>query len=252
MKLPIRLPKQVYSFFNNKYTNNKYTLNKYILYLVAAVALVQMIVFLSQNKVTALVVFIALALAMLLVTRNMTLILLVPLIVVNLFLAGKIIKEGLENASDSDKKKDEKEGDAENKTDNKKKKEGDNKKHDPVLLNGSATSSGTTPPPEAFEPGTKARAGVTGGPRVDYGATLENAYNNLNQILGNDGMNKLTSDTKNLVDQQKQLAEAMKNMGPLMTQASDMMKTFQSSGMMNMLPGANAGGAAAATPPAKK
>jgi hypothetical protein len=118
-------------------------------------------------------------------------------------------------------------------------------------MNGSAASSSTAPPPEAFEPGSKTRAGVTGGPRVDYGATLENAYNNLNQILGNDGMNKLTSDTKNLVDQQKQLAEAMNNMGPLMNQASEMMKSFQSSGMMNMLPGASSGGAGASAP-AKK
>jgi len=186
----------------------------------------------------------------------MTLILLVPLILVNLFLAGKIIKEGLENASDSDKK------DGDKNKDNKDTGTGtgttatastatDSKKHDPVLMNGSAASSSTAPPPEAFEPGSKTRAGVTGGPRVDYGATLENAYNNLNQILGNDGMNKLTSDTKNLVDQQKQLAEAMNNMGPLMNQASEMMKSFQSSGMMNMLPGASSGGAGASAP-AKK
>ena len=246
MKLPIRLPKPVYSFFNNKYTNNKYTLNKYVMYLVAAVALVQMIVFLTKNNLTALVVYIALALAMLLVTRNMTLILLVPLILVNLFLAGKIIKEGLENASDSDKK------DGDKKDSDKKEDSGaadgkkPDKKHDPLLLNGSAASSGTAPPPEAFEPGSKTRAGVTGGPRVDYGATLENAYDNLNKILGDGGMNKLTSDTKNLVDQQKQLAEAMNNMGPLMNQASEMMKSFQSSGMMNMLPGASAGAPASA------
>jgi hypothetical protein len=242
MKLPIRLPKPVYSFFNNKYTNNKYTLNKYVMYLVAAVALVQMIVFLTKNNLTALVVYIALALAMLLVTRNMTLILLVPLILVNLFLAGKIIKEGLENASDSDKKDSDKKEDS-GAADGKK----PDKKHDPLLLNGSAASSGgTAPPPEAFEPGSKTRAGVTGGPRVDYGATLENAYDNLNKILGDGGMNKLTSDTKNLVDQQKQLAEAMNNMGPLMNQASEMMKSFQSSGMMNMLPGASAGAPASA------
>ena len=60
--------------------------------------------------------------------------------------------------------------------------------------------------------------------RIDAAATVEDAYGDLNKILGSDGMKNLTKDTKSLVTQQKDLTEAMKNMGPLVEQASSMMK----------------------------
>ena len=60
--------------------------------------------------------------------------------------------------------------------------------------------------------------------RIDAAATVEDAYGDLNKILGSEGMKNLTKDTQSLVSQQKDLTEAMKNMGPLVEQASSMMK----------------------------
>ena len=60
--------------------------------------------------------------------------------------------------------------------------------------------------------------------RIDAAATVEDAYDDLNKILGSDGMKNLTKDTQSLVSQQKDLTEAMKGMGPLVEQASSMMK----------------------------
>lgn len=60
--------------------------------------------------------------------------------------------------------------------------------------------------------------------RIDYGTTLEDAYDDLSKILGGDGVNKLTNDTQNLMKQQLQLAEAMSSMGPLLKDAKDMLK----------------------------
>ena len=60
--------------------------------------------------------------------------------------------------------------------------------------------------------------------RIDYGTTLEDAYDDLSKILGGDGVNKLTNDTQNLMRQQLQLAEAMSSMGPLLKDAKDMLK----------------------------
>jgi hypothetical protein len=59
--------------------------------------------------------------------------------------------------------------------------------------------------------------------RVDYAATVEDAYDDLNKILGGEGMKNLSKDTQSLVTHQKELTEAMKSMGPLMEQASSMM-----------------------------
>jgi hypothetical protein len=62
--------------------------------------------------------------------------------------------------------------------------------------------------------------------RIDAAATVEDAYDDLNKILGGDGMKNLSKDTQSLVSQQKNLTEAMKGMGPLVEQASSMMKSM--------------------------
>ena len=60
-------------------------------------------------------------------------------------------------------------------------------------------------------------------PRVDYAATMEIAYDNLNKMLGEGGMQNLTKDTKGLMDQQKELMKQLKDFAPLMEQAGSML-----------------------------
>ena len=64
---------------------------------------------------------------------------------------------------------------------------------------------------ESFEVGRKSKSGYD----IDYASTIEDAYDELNKVLGGDGIKQLTNDTKNLMQQQLHLAEAMKGMGPL-------------------------------------
>ena len=82
---------------------------------------------------------------------------------------------------------------------------------------------------ETFEAGRRKNRGN----QIDYAATVEDAYDQLNSILGSDGIKNLTNDTQNLMKQQAQLAESMKNMAPLIEgimpmakQAQDMMKSM--------------------------
>lgn len=56
-------------------------------------------------------------------------------------------------------------------------------------------------------------------PRIDYASTLEESYNNLNNILGKDGMRGLSKDTEKLVNQQKMLMETLESMAPMMKNA---------------------------------
>jgi hypothetical protein len=81
---------------------------------------------------------------------------------------------------------------------------------------------------ESFEVGRAKRRGA--GPQIDYAATVEDAYDNLNSILGGEGIQKLTGDTQKLMKQQMQLAESMtamkpmiESLGPMMDQAKTMM-----------------------------
>ena len=70
--------------------------------------------------------------------------------------------------------------------------------------------------------------------RVDYAATIEDAYDDLHKMIGEGGIKSLTADTKKLMNQQLELADAMKNMGPLMDQAKSMMDGFDFKNMGDM------------------
>jgi hypothetical protein len=96
-----------------------------------------------------------------------------------------------------------------------------------IIVNSSAASiHGTSP--ESFEVGKKNNSKI--GSRIDYSSTIEEAYDNLDKILGSDGIQRLSGDTQKLMEQQMKLAEAMKNMGPLLENANSMLQTINTSG----------------------
>ena len=57
--------------------------------------------------------------------------------------------------------------------------------------------------------------------RIDYAATLEGAYENLQGMLGDEGMKGLTNETKKLVAQQKGLMESLKGITPVLKSAKE-------------------------------
>lgn len=67
--------------------------------------------------------------------------------------------------------------------------------------------------------------------RVDYAKTLEKAYDNLENLVGKDGVNGLTSQTNVLMEQQQKLMENMKSMEPLLKTAQSFLDKFESSSM---------------------
>ena len=86
--------------------------------------------------------------------------------------------------------------------------------------------------------------------RVDYAKTLETAYDNLENLVGQDGVRGLTSQTNTLMDQQQKLMENMKSMEPLLKTAQSFLDKFESSSMgkiFDKIPGMSAmfGGGAA-------
>lgn len=59
--------------------------------------------------------------------------------------------------------------------------------------------------------------------RIDYASTLEQAYDNIETIIGEEGVRGLTDQTKSLMNQQKELMNNMKEMGPLLKSAESFM-----------------------------
>ena len=94
------------------------------------------------------------------------------------------------------------------------------------------TPATTTTVDEGFAPAgagaSGKKRGAIGGPakpsRIDYASTLEDAYDNLDKILGSGGMQNLSNDTEKLMNQQKKLFEAMNTMLPVVSKAQDMLQ----------------------------
>jgi hypothetical protein len=74
-----------------------------------------------------------------------------------------------------------------------------------------------------------------GGSKIDYASTIEDAYDDLNKILGSDGIKRLTNDTQGLMKQQMQLAKSMESMTPLVQGMMPMIQ--QMKGMMKSMDG---------------
>ena len=64
---------------------------------------------------------------------------------------------------------------------------------------------------------------------VDHAKTLEKAYDNMERILGSEGMQKMTDETKHLIKQQKDLASNLKGMTPIVKEAMSLLDGFSGS-----------------------
>ena len=71
--------------------------------------------------------------------------------------------------------------------------------------------------------------------RIDYASTLEQAYDNLQGMLGKEGIKGLTSETSKLVQQQAGLMESLKGMGPMLKEAKSMMSGMKDMGSMETM-----------------
>jgi hypothetical protein len=169
-------------------------------------------------------------------SKNKTVIMMATLFIVNFFITGSIVKEGMEG-NKSNKLKQKKENEVKDNDDDEDEDEDEIEQEDSDF---SETSEMTAFDRRKNDTISSKKADKT----IDYAATVETAYDDLNNILGGEGIKNLTNDTQNLVSQQKQLSEAMqgmepliKNFGPLMNQATEMMKTMGNSGLTKLVKG---------------
>ena len=203
---------------------SKLLTNRYVLNVVFFVSVLNIIGYIMYQNYDAVMYFVLVGLLVAYFSKNMTIILGVPLILVNFFSIGKKkIFEGLENKVTSEEEA------VENTTE-----------FEDVagiagvedVTEGEGEVKGKTA--EKFEVGRK-----KGQYNIDYASTIEDAYDDLNKIIGGDGIKKLTDDSQRLMKQQLQLAEAMKGMGPLIEKMAPMLQGAQS--MLKSVGGGGAG-----------
>jgi hypothetical protein len=225
--------------------------NKYVLYFVLFLAVTNILGYLVFGNINAVIFFILVSFLVTNFSKNMIIILTIPLILTSILMVGKRVKEGLENKDELDvepsstRERPEKNLTPEQKKKLYKIKQNIKQKIDKVIDEAKpmiGTSDGENIESDTmddsmdenneYETTTKEIDGFQSDGtnkkrnRIDYAATVEDAYGDLNKVLGGDGIKRLTEDTQKLMSQQMQLADAMKNMGPLLEQAKGMLKGF--------------------------
>jgi hypothetical protein len=225
--------------------------NKYVLYFVLVLTLINLLGYMMLGNLNAIIFFILAAFLTANFSKNMIVVLSIPLILTSIFMVGKVVKEGFEemkksiddqikDVNDDIKSKQEKMAKLVKEgvnTDDEKKKVKDikddldelNKKRDKLLKEKKEKEESKGDKKDENGDDKKAEKMSTmykKENRIDYASTVEDAYDDLNKILGGNGIKQLTDDTQNLMKQQMQLADAMKSMTPLMEQAQSLLKGF--------------------------
>jgi cell division protein FtsB len=217
--------------------------NKYVLYFVLFLAVTNVLGYLVLGNLNAVIFFILVGFLVGNFSKNMIIVLTVPLVLTSILMVGKKVAEGLENKDEVVDKVAEVKADpatakatlatehpdqvatlSQIKSNVAAKKEQVKSTVEAQPMTGTSDDEAipaTTTTTDGFQSdGTNKRRNN----RIDYASTVEEAYGDLNKILGGDGIKRLTQDTQQLMAQQMQLADAMKSMTPLMEQAKGMLK----------------------------
>ena len=242
--------------------------NKYFLYLMVFLAATNVLGYMVTNKWNAIIFFVLIGLLTFQFSKNMAVVLLAALVSTNFLVASKMVREGLTNNDTTTSSSDDKNADTVDKVsaqdpslgkpaqalkDTKKVEAAKDALNAKKATNASANASDSEPVAankdsnnptlnnnkdsskvEGFrrKSGTKAS---TKESYIDHAATIEEAYTSLDNILGSDGINKLTQDTQRLMAQQQKLFDTMNRMTPVVKDAMSMMKGLDLKGIKSML-----------------
>ena len=225
---------------------NKILQSKFLLYVVAIIALVYVVQLLNEGNNNLVAVFVVIALLSSYFSKNMIVNLGVAIVATILVGSANILQEGFEDKEGMGHKKKEGMGH--------KKKEGLREKQAYILnvddecvkaskeecaegecyTNNKCTEKfGQRSVPKSTPASVDGKPEKPGD-RIDYASTLELAYDNLQDMLGEGGVKGLTDETKRLVSQQQNLMESLKTMTPVLKTAKKTLEQMELPDMKDM------------------
>jgi hypothetical protein len=74
-------------------------------------------------------------------------------------------------------------------------------------------------------------------PQVDYAATLETAYDNLDKLLSSDAIRNMSEDTNRLAEKQQKLMGNIKQLTPIMDKAAGMLSSLDIGSISGLMGG---------------
>ena len=207
--------------------------NKYILYILLIIGIINVLGYIALEDYNSLGLFITIGLLSSYFSKNMSVNLLLPIVITGLMAANNKFREGMKN-EDDDKTKEK----MMNGKDDKCKEDEDCPKGKKCNSDGKcvATFQNNVPPSSPAPVETDESV----GDRIDYAATMEQAYDNLNKMLGEGGMKNITNETKKLVAQQKDLMGTLNSMAPVLNNAKATLEGLDMGdlkGMQDMMAG---------------
>ena len=207
--------------------------NKYVLYVLLVLAIINVLGYVALQDYDSLALFVAVGVLSTYFSKNMAVNLLLAIAVTSLIAVNKRVVEGMKNEDDDDEEEEEKP----------KKKAKKAKKGKKEGMNFTGCQAGTECPANATCNSQSDCRNITSGfqnnvppsspssvnedddesvgDRIDYAATMEQAYDNLQTMLGDDGIKSITSETKKLVNQQKDLMKTLNSMAPVLNTAKE-------------------------------
>jgi uncharacterized membrane protein YciS (DUF1049 family) len=182
--------------------------DKNVLYLVFVIAILNVVGYLMAQNTEAVAFFLIIGFLTTYFSKNMTIVLLVAIVTTCIFVSSKsrFVKEGMSTQKKGeDVKKGQEKG--EDVLTAPKKKVAEHSEDEPEGVTSDMT------------PGKKPN-------KLDYAGTLEKAYENLQNQVGEGGVKGLTESTKTLLEQQKNLMDNIKGMEPFLNTAQSFMNNM--------------------------
>ena len=209
---------------------SKLLTNKYLLYFIVFLAVTNIFGYLAMNQLNAVIFFALVGVITSFFSKNMIIVLIICMFATNMLMSNKTMREGLENATDPNK--DEKASRPTPPPPTSPPISNDSPILPPSDINNmdmNKSMDNSTDPLGDISPMTtmnKKQNKNGSSSRIDYASTLEEAYDNLDKILGGDGIKNLTMDTQNLMSKQQELFQTMQTMTPMLNQAKQMLEGF--------------------------
>ena len=226
-------------------TMNKVFTNTYVLYGLFGYSVVTILGYLFMQNFDAIVVFALVGIIAKNFSRNMAVVMFICLFAVHLLMPNfKLMNKvhegmksmGKDTTTTDDTTTDETTTTDTTTTDDTTSMSDDDKKKMMMMkkMSGSSTSgtSGSTKPStttneSSTTSGFRPMEEKEGRDKLNYGASIHNAYQDLNSILDGDAIKSLTSETMSLMKEQKKLSESLSSMGPFMEQAQELLSNFK-------------------------
>lgn len=191
--------------------------SKLVMYMTVALAVVTILGFLQNRDYSSIVFFGLVSVMTYYFSKNVVVVLALSVVLSNLLKVSISFKEGMKEGNDHEEsKEDEEEKVSSGAMSNR---EGMEKKEECEGENCPSTKEKMS----SINPKSLDDTDVETS-YVDKSKTIENAYASLDNMIGPDGVNKLSKDTENLLKKQNQLINTVQHMGPMMDNMNKLVK----------------------------